>query len=47
MSDKKYSFGVYVTIEGTDYEDAIYNFDRMLESFGVIDSYNFEIEEIA
>jgi hypothetical protein len=47
MSDKQYSFGVYVTIEGIDYEDALYNFEQMLKSFGVIDSYNFEIEEIA
>lgn len=47
MSDKLYKFGVYLTIEGIDYEDALYNYDQVIKSFGVVDSYNFEIEEIA
>ena len=46
MSDKLYSFGVYLTIEGIDYEDALYNYDQLLNSFGVVDSYNFEIKEL-
>lgn len=46
MSDKLYKFGVYLTIEALDFDDALYNFNRVLESHGVVDSYNFEIEEI-
>ena len=46
MSEKLYKFGVYLTIEALDFDDALYNFDRLLESNGVIDSYNFDITEI-
>lgn len=46
MADKLYKFGVYLTIEGLDFDDALYNFNRLLESHGVIDSYNFDITEI-
>lgn len=46
MSEKLYKFGVYLTIEALDFDDALYNFDRLLESHGVIDSYNFDIKEI-
>ena len=46
MTEKLFKFGVYLTIEGLDYEDALYNYDQVTKSFGVVDSYNFEIEEI-
>ena len=46
MADKLYKFGVYLTIEALDFDDALYNFDRLLESHGVVDSYNFDLEEI-
>ena len=47
MTEKLFKFGVYLTIEGLDYEDALWNFERVLETHGVVDSYNFEIEEVS